>query len=75
MEIKVKLMGLLRDKTPAGGRLSLPQGAAIHDALRALQIPADSVQVFTVNGKLVRQREHVLAHGDELSVLPPAVGG
>jgi sulfur carrier protein ThiS len=75
MEIRVKLMGVLKPKSPADGKLELPDGATIDDALRALDISAASVQVFTVNGQLVRDRSRVLSANDELSVLPPVGGG
>ena len=75
MEVRIKLMGMLRDKAPPAGKLDLAEGATIDDALRALEIPADSVQVFTVNGHLVRDRSRRLSAGDELSVLPPVGGG
>ena len=37
--------------------------------------PVDSVHVFTVNEQLILDRAHVLKQGDELTVIPPAVGG
>ncbi len=40
-----------------------------------LDIPVDSVQVFTVNGELVRDKQRVLSDGNELTVLPPVGGG
>jgi len=75
MQIRVKLMGMLKDKTPQGERLDLPEGASIADALARLGIDAASVQVFTVNGSLVRDKNRTLADGDELTVLPPVGGG
>jgi sulfur carrier protein ThiS len=75
VQIEVKLMGMLKEKTPAGGKLTLPDGATIEDALHALQIPVDSVQVFTVNGQLMHDRTRALAAHDELSILPPVGGG
>ncbi len=68
-------MGMLKDKTPADGRLTLAEGATITDALAALQIPVDSVQVFTVGGTLERDKQRRLSEDDELSVLPPVGGG
>ncbi len=68
-------MGLLRDKTPADGTLALANDATIEDALIALQIPVDSVHVFTVNGSLERDKQRRLTTDDELTVLPPAGGG
>ncbi len=75
MQIKIKLMGMLRDKTPEGGSIELPAGATIADSLVALDIDVGSVQVFTVNGQLQRDKSYQLADGDELSVIPPVGGG
>jgi molybdopterin converting factor small subunit len=75
MQIKIKLMGMLRDKTPDGGCIELPAAATIADALLALDIDAGSAQVFTVNGQLQRDKAHPLSDGDELSVIPPVGGG
>jgi len=75
MQIDLKLMGVLKPKTPQDGRLELPDSATIKDALLALEIPLDSVQVFTVNGKLVRDKNHTLNDGDDLTILPPVGGG
>ncbi len=75
MQIRVKLMGMLKDRMPADGQLTLPDSGTISDVLRMLEIPPASVQVFTVNGQLVRQATHPLSEGDELLVLPPAGGG
>ncbi len=75
MQIRVKLMGMLKSKAPPGERLELPDGASIADALAKLGIDASSVQAFTINGALVRDRGRTLADGDELTVLPPVGGG
>ena len=75
MQVSVKLMGVLKDKMPASGSLELTEGATIDDALRALEIPAENVQVFTVNGSLERDRGRALSQDDELSVIPPVGGG
>jgi sulfur carrier protein ThiS len=75
MQIRVKLMGILKDKAPSDGVIELSAEASIEDALGVLDIPVESVQVFTVNGKLVRDRTRSLAADDELTVLPPVGGG
>ncbi len=75
MQIEVKLMGMLREKSPPNGKLDLPDGANIENALQALRIPVETVQVFTINGQLERDRSRQLQAGDELSVLPPVGGG
>lgn len=68
-------MGMLKDKGPTSGELELADDATIADSLVALQIPVESVHVFTVNGTLERDKTRILAEGDELTVLPPVGGG
>jgi len=75
MEIRVKLMGILKDKSPSNGKIEVPDGGTIEDALRAVGIPVDSVQVFTVNGQVERNRQCALSADDELTILPPMGGG
>jgi sulfur carrier protein ThiS len=75
MQIQLKLMGVLKQQSTPDSKLELADGATIEDALKALEVPSKSVQVFTVNGSLERNRERVLVDGDELSVIPPVGGG
>lgn len=75
MIVRIKLMGMLKDKSPPDGQLDVSAGATITDALQAMKIPVDSVQVFTVNGTLERDKSRVLEEDDELTVLPPVGGG
>jgi molybdopterin converting factor small subunit len=75
MRIRVKLMGILKQKTPEDQTLALEDGATIADALAALKVPIDSVQVFTVNGQLERDAQRRLSDGDEFTALPPVAGG
>jgi sulfur carrier protein ThiS len=75
MQIRLKLMGMLKAKTPAGGALEVADGATIDDVLRALEIAPHTIRVFTVNGEFERDRSRVLAPNDELSAIPPVGGG
>ena len=75
MQIRLKLMGVLKGKTPEGEVLDLSAGATITNALEALAISADGVQTFFVNGKVERDQGLELADGDELTILPPVGGG
>lgn len=75
MRIRLRLMGMLKASMPADGALKIDDDATIRAALLALDIPADSVQVFQVNGQLERDKDRKLSAGDELTVLPPVGGG
>ena len=75
MRIRVKLMGMLKAKTPEGGVLDLADGGTIDDVLHALDIPRQTRSAFTINGRFERDRTRVLAPGDELTVIPPVGGG
>ena len=75
MQIRVKLMGMLKSKNPPGGVLELPDGGTIADALTLLAIDHQAVQVFTINGSLERNQTRELKPHDEFSALPPVGGG
>lgn len=75
MQIRLKLMGMLKSKAPASGALEVTDGATIDDVLRALEIAPQSIRVFTVNGEFERDRSRVLAPNDELTAIPPVGGG
>jgi sulfur carrier protein ThiS len=75
MQIRLKLMGMLKAMTPPGGTIEVVDGATIDDVLRALDITSPTIRVFTVNGRFERNRSRVLAANDELSAIPPVGGG
>ncbi len=75
MQIRLKLMGMLKARTPAGGVLEVADGATIDDVLRALEVAPQATAVLTVNGLFERNRSRVLAPNDELTVIPPVGGG
>ena len=75
MRIRLKLMGMLKARTPPGGVIEMADGATIDDVLRTLDIAPQTVRVFTVNGAFERDRSRVLAPDDELAAIPPVGGG
>ena len=75
MQIRLKLMGMLKSRTPAGSALDVADGATIDDVLRALEISPQTIKIYTVNGQFERNRGRALAANDELSVIPPVGGG
>ena len=75
MQIRLKLMGMLKARTPPGGALEVADGATIDDVLRAVEITSPAIRVFTVNGQFERDRSRVLAANDELAAIPPVGGG
>ena len=75
MEIRVKLMGVLKPKTPPGGTLELEEGSTIADAVAAMGLSDRRVNAVSLNGDIERDFARALAAGDELTVLPPVSGG
>jgi sulfur carrier protein ThiS len=75
MNIQLKLMGELKKRTPADGKLCMPSGATIEDVLRVLHLPPERAYVFSVNQQLILGRRHALTSGDELTIIPPVAGG
>ncbi len=75
MQITIKLMGFLKDKTPPDSTLTLADPTTVEEVLNALDIPRELVQVTTVNGSFEQDRSRQLVDGDELSVIPPVGGG
>jgi sulfur carrier protein ThiS len=75
MQIRLKLMGMLKARMPPRGEIEVADGATIDDVLRALEIEPQTVRVFTVNGQFERDRTRVLAANDELAAIPPVGGG
>lgn len=75
MIIKVKLTGMLKDRTPPGGQLHLSDSASVGDALVTLEIEPQAVQAFSVNGSILRDTHHPLQNDDELMILAPVGGG
>jgi sulfur carrier protein ThiS len=75
MRIQLKLMGLLKDRTPPGGELEVVAGSTIAQILAGLGVPDQGVQALSVNGSIERDRQRVLVDGDEVTVIPPVGGG
>lgn len=75
MKIRVKLMGILRSKSPPGNQVEIAPGATIDDVLAALGIPGNHVMLVSVNGKHQKDRTARLSPDDDLMILPPAGGG
>ena len=75
VQVRVKLMGLLKTKTPPDGKLDVPDGATIEGVLSALDIPATHVQTVFVNGQLEPDRTRPLPPDAELTALAPVGGG
>ena len=73
--VRVKLLGMLREKAPPGGTIVLGEMATVGEALRVLNVASDQVQAIAVNGRLEVDREYPLAADDELTILPPVTGG
>ena len=75
MQVRVKLMGVFKEKTPDGGLIELPEGATIEKALAELKIPVERVHTVLVNSAMDRDLKRQLNADDELTVLAPVGGG
>lgn len=75
MQVKIKLMGGLKQHAPEGNVLDIQDGATVLDALDALSIAESKLQVVMVNGKPQPDRQTALNAGDELMLLPLVGGG
>lgn len=74
MEITVKLYSVLQIGRFEEKQISYPLHSTVADVVRDLALPAEHVDILLVNGAHVA-RDHVLAAGDVLSVLPMVEGG
>ena len=74
MEVEVTLFETLKHSRPAGGRVSLPEGARVSDLLAALGVALADVGVLMVNREDGRF-EQELHDGDRVTVIPPIGGG
>ncbi len=76
MTVRVRLFAMLRERA---GRdvveLELPDGARVADALAALGTLTDGLTCVMAVNREYADREHVLAAGDELALIPPVSGG
>ena len=75
MRIRLKLMGMLKARTPEGGVIEIAEGATVGDVLHALGLAPQATHVVTVNGQVERDRRRALAPNDELTIIPPVGGG
>ncbi len=77
MQVKVRVTGQLIDYF-SGAHVSLAEGASVEQALVALEIPAASVGLVSVNGEAVpraKRPHHSLVDGDQMVVMAPLTGG
>jgi MoaE-MoaD fusion protein len=76
MRIRVRLFAGLRERLGMGeNEMELPEGALAHDVWDLLELgPEPSGLAYAVNRQYV-DRDHALADGDELAIIPPVSGG
>jgi molybdopterin converting factor small subunit len=80
MQVRIKLMGHLRSKLPAGAeggtaRVDVDPGTSLSSALERLGIASGQAHLVLVNGTMEHDRQRPLGEGDELTVFPPVAGG
>mgnify|MGYP006096456903 FL=1 len=77
MQVEVRVTGQLIDYF-SGTHVNLAEGANVAQALVALEIPAASVGLVSVNGEAVpraKRAQHGLVDGDQMVVMAPLTGG
>jgi molybdopterin synthase catalytic subunit/molybdopterin converting factor small subunit len=76
MRVRVRLFAGLRERVGTGeNEMELPAGSRAGDVWDLLQIGAEPEGLaYAVNRQYV-DRDHVLADGDELAIIPPVSGG
>jgi molybdopterin synthase catalytic subunit len=76
MRVRVRLFAGLRERLGMGeNEMELPEGARARDVWELLELgPEPTGLAYAVNRQYV-DREHALADGDELAIIPPVSGG
>ena len=75
MEVRTTLMGAFKPLAPPDNRLTLEDGASINDALAALNINPQRVQIVMRNDRPAADRSRRLEDGDRITVIPMVGGG
>ena len=75
MQIRIKLMGALKEKEPPEGLLDVSEGTTIDDVVQQLDISSAQVQIVMVNNRPQPDRTVVVNANDELTILAPVGGG
>ena len=78
MQIRIKAMGALRSKLPAGSQgntWDLESGATVATALEKLGLSTGQVHLVMVNGEMDHDKNRQLNEGDEVTLFPPVAGG
>ncbi len=76
MKIRVRLFAGLRERVGTGeNEMELPAGARAGDVWELLQIGDEPAGLAYAVNRVYVGREHALADGDELAIIPPVSGG
>jgi molybdopterin synthase catalytic subunit len=76
VKVTVRLFAGLRERAGTGERaLELERGARLEDVWRALDLGDEPPGLMYAVNKQYADRDHPLADGDEIAVVPPVSGG
>jgi molybdopterin synthase catalytic subunit len=76
VEVSVRLFAQLRERAGTGElQLDLPDGASVADALVELGAVTEGFPLVVAVNREYAERDHPLAAGDELALIPPVSGG
>jgi MoaE-MoaD fusion protein len=76
VEVSVRLFAQLRERAGTGElQLELPDGASVADALAELGTVTEGFPLVVAVNREYADKDHELAAGDELALIPPVSGG
>lgn len=80
MIVEIKVFSTLRrhadasEMLPDNDRWDIPEGTAVGDLGRKLNIPEKEIKIILVNGRKAGNRQ-ILKEGDSVYIFPPMIGG
>lgn len=74
MELEIKCYATLARHLPPGGKLELPEGSTVSQAIAILGIDPEEVKIIFLNG-IHASEKSILEPGDRLGLFPPVGGG
>ncbi|MBO68474.1 MAG: hypothetical protein CL398_09200 [Acidiferrobacteraceae bacterium] len=78
MDLKIKLVGRLKEYWNDGSSVEVTEGATVLDVLKQLNIPDEEAGMVAINDESVPRKERGIVKvvpGDSMTILPMVHGG